>query len=101
MIPAPATDVHNARRLQISNCQVMQVKTPEIDGYSALQVGAIDKIVRRCLKSELNHVAQYGVPPKRKVQEFRVTPEAVLEPGTEITAAHFKVGQFVDVTGTR
>jgi len=91
---------HPLTLLQISNCQVMQVKTPEIDGYSALQVGAIDKIVRRCLKSELNHVAQYGVPPKREVQEFRVTPEAVLEPGTEITAAHFKVGQFVDVTGT-
>lgn len=50
-------------------------------------------------KPELGHFTKAGVPPKRKLWEFRVTPDALLPVGTQLRASHFMPGQFVDVCG--
>jgi large subunit ribosomal protein L3 len=62
-------------------------------------VGAIDIEPHKVTKPLMGHFMKAGVPPKRAVQEFRITPDAVLPIGHEITARHFKPGQIVDVTG--
>eukprot|EP00285_Hemiselmis_virescens_P012311 CAMPEP_0173379638 /NCGR_PEP_ID=MMETSP1356-20130122/2498_1 /TAXON_ID=77927 ORGANISM="Hemiselmis virescens, Strain PCC157" /NCGR_SAMPLE_ID=MMETSP1356 /ASSEMBLY_ACC=CAM_ASM_000847 /LENGTH=296 /DNA_ID=CAMNT_0014333001 /DNA_START=22 /DNA_END=912 /DNA_ORIENTATION=+ len=91
--------LHPLTILQIQQCHVIQQKVPEIDGYLALQVGSIDKKPNRAMRAETMHAAKAGVAPKRHMQEFYVTPNALLAPGTEITASHFRPGQYVDVTG--
>lgn len=86
--------------LQVEECQVVAVKTAERDGYVALQLGVGKAKANRVTKPMRGHFAKAKVEPKRALVEFRVTPDAVLEPGTEIAASHFVPGQFVDVTGT-
>lgn len=86
--------------LQVEECQVVAVKTAERDGYVALQLGVGKAKANRVTKPMRGHFAKAKVEPKRALVEFRVTPDAVLEPGTEIAASHFVAGQFVDVTGT-
>ncbi len=85
--------------LQVENCQVVAIKTVERDGYVALQVGVGKAKLNRVTKPMRGHFAKAQVEPKRKLVEFRVTPDAVLELGAEISAAHFIAGQFIDVTG--
>lgn len=85
--------------LQVENCQVVAVKTAERDGYVALQLGVGVMKANRVTKPLRGHFAKAKVEPKRKLAEFRVTPDAVLELGAEIAATHFVPGQFVDVTG--
>ena len=85
--------------LQVEECQVVAVKTAERDGYVALQLGGGKAKANRVTKPMRGHFAKAKVEPKRALVEFRVTPDAVLEPGTEIAASHFVAGQFVDVTG--
>lgn len=85
--------------LQVEECQVVAVKTAERDGYVALQLGVGKAKANRVTKPMRGHFAKAKVEPKRALVEFRVTPDAVLEPGTEIAASHFVAGQFVDVTG--
>lgn len=85
--------------LQVESCQVVAVKTVERDGYVALQVGVGAAKINRVTKPMKGHFAKAKVEPKRKLVEFRVSPDAVLEMGAEITADHFVAGQFVDVTG--
>lgn len=86
--------------LQVEECQVVAVKTVERDGYVALQLGVGKAKANRVTKPMRGHFAKAKVEPKKSLVEFRVTPDAVLEPGTEIAATHFVPGQFVDVTGT-
>jgi large subunit ribosomal protein L3 len=86
--------------LKMDSCQVVAVRTEEKDGYSAVQLGAGEIKVKNVTKAERGHFAKANVEPKRKVVEFRVTPDAVIEVGAELSAAHFVPGQFVDVTGT-
>lgn len=86
--------------LRIDGCQVVAHRTDEKDGYTALQVGtgrAKPKNVTRALRG---HFARAQVEPKRRVVEFRVSPENLIEVGAELTADHFVEGQFVDVSGT-
>lgn len=85
--------------LRVDYCQVVAVKTQERDGYVALQLGAGQAKSSRVSQPLRGHFAKSKVEPKKKLVEFRVSPDAVLDPGTEITAAHFVPGQFVDVTG--
>ncbi len=85
--------------LQVEQCQVVAVKTMERDGYVAVQLGAGAVKLNRVTKPVRGHYAKAKVEPKKKLNEFRVTPDAVLEVGAEISAAHFVPGQFVDVTG--
>jgi len=86
--------------LKVENCQVVAVQTKEKNGYTAVQLGAGDKKASRTSKPERGHFAKAKVEPKEKVVEFRVTPDAVLEVGSEVVPSHFVAGQSDDVTGT-
>lgn len=86
--------------LAIENCQVVAARKEEKDGYLAVQLGAGQAKVKRTTKPMRGHFAKAKVEPKRKLAEFRVDAAGLLEPGAELSAAHFVAGQFVDVTGT-
>jgi len=86
--------------LQVDNCQVVAVRSEEKDGYTALQLGAGTAKVKRVSKPMRGHYAKANVEPKRRLEEFRVDADAVLEVGAEIVASHFVTGQYVDVAGT-
>ena len=86
--------------LRVDKCQVVAQRTNEKDGYTAVQLGAGTRKPKSASKALRGHFARAEVEPKRKVAEFRVSPENLIDVGAEITAAHFVPGQFVDVTGT-
>jgi large subunit ribosomal protein L3 len=86
--------------LKVDNCQVVAQRTVEKNGYAAVQLGVGLRKVRNTPKALRGHFAKASVEPKRKVAEFRVSPDNLIDVGSEITADHFVVGQFVDVTGT-
>ncbi|MBI4273646.1 MAG: 50S ribosomal protein L3 [Rhizobiales bacterium] len=86
--------------LKLAQCQVVGHRTKDKNGYVALQLGAGSRKVKNVSKAERGNFAVAKVEPKRKVAEFRVSEDALIPVGAEITADHFVVGQFVDVTGT-
>jgi large subunit ribosomal protein L3 len=86
--------------LKVDNCQVVAVRTAEKDGYTAVQLGVGKAKVKNVGQGLRGHYAKAKIEPKAKLVEFRVTPDAVLEVGAEISATHFVPGQFVDVVGT-
>ncbi len=86
--------------LKVDNCQVVAVKTAESDGYTALQLGVGAAKVKNVSKPMRGHFAKSRVEPKRKLAEFRVSDDAVIDVGAELTADHFVAGQHVDVVGT-
>ena len=85
--------------LKLDNCQVVAQRTAEKNGYTAVQLGVGLAKVKNTTRALRGHFAKASVEPKRKVAEFRVSPENLLDVGAEITADHFVAGQFVDVTG--
>ncbi|WP_102226373.1 50S ribosomal protein L3 [Acidimangrovimonas sediminis] len=86
--------------LQLDNLQVVAQRTAEKDGYTAVQLGAGSAKAKRTAAAMRGHFAKANVAPKRKVTEFRVSPENLIGVGEEITADHYFAGQFVDVAGT-
>src|SRR5262250_769623 len=86
--------------LRLAQCQVVAHRTKEKNGYLALQLGSGSRKVKNVTKAERGSFAISKVEPKRKVAEFRVSDDALIPVGAEITADHFVVGQYVDVTGT-
>jgi len=86
--------------LRLENCQVVGQRTAEKNGYTAVQLGAGRAKVKRLSRAERGSFAVANVEPKRKVAEFRVSPDNMIDVGAEITADHFVEGQFVDVSGT-
>src|SRR4030081_2112142 len=86
--------------LRVANCQVVAQRTQETDGYTALQLGVGAAKVKNVTKPQRGHFAKAKVEPKAKLAEFRVSEDALVDVGAEITAAHFVPGQYVDVTGT-
>jgi large subunit ribosomal protein L3 len=86
--------------LRLAQCQVVAHRTKDSNGYVALQLGAGERRPVTMSKALRGHYAVAKVEPKRKMAEFRVSDDAVIPVGAEITADHFIVGQFVDVTGT-
>src|SRR6202165_2896138 len=86
--------------LRLANCQVVAHRTKENGGYVALQLGSGGRKVKNVTKAQRGHFAVAKVEPKRKLAEFRVDEDELIPVGAEITADHFVVGQFVDVTGT-
>jgi large subunit ribosomal protein L3 len=86
--------------LKLDNLQVVAQRTPEKDGYTAVQLGAGAAKAKRTSKAMRGHFAAAKVEPKRKVAEFRVDPENLIAVGEEITADHYFAGQYVDVAGT-
>jgi large subunit ribosomal protein L3 len=85
--------------LRLANCQVVGHRSKDKDGYVALQLGAGSRKLNRIDKAQRGHFARASVEPKRKLAEFRVEEGDLIPIGAEITADHFLVGQFVDVTG--
>jgi len=85
--------------LKVDDCQVVAVRTEERDGYNAVQLGAGKAKAKNVSKPLRGHFAKAKVAPKAKLAEFRVSADALLEPGQEITAAHFVPGQRVDARG--
>src|SRR5262252_7598429 len=84
--------------LKMEGCQVVAVRTAEKDGYTAVQLGIGKAKVKNVTKPMRGHFAKAKVEPKRKLVEFRVSADALLEVGAELSAEHFQAGQFVDVT---
>jgi large subunit ribosomal protein L3 len=86
--------------LQLDGCQVVAQRTPDRDGYCAVQLGAGLARVKRVSRPMRGHFAAANVAPRRKIAEFRVAPENLIDVGAEISADHYVAGQFVDVSGT-
>ncbi|GHE05848.1 50S ribosomal protein L3 [Defluviimonas sp. 20V17] len=86
--------------LQLDTLQVVAQRTAEKDGYTAVQLGAGTAKAKRTSAALRGHFAKANVAPKRKVTEFRVSPENLIGVGEEITADHYFEGQFVDIAGT-
>ncbi|WP_119307787.1 50S ribosomal protein L3 [Cohaesibacter haloalkalitolerans] len=86
--------------LKIENCQVVAQRTVEKNGYTALQLGVGKAKVKNVSKPMRGHFAVAQVEPKRKLAEFRVSEENLIEVGAELTADHYVAGQHVDVVGT-
>jgi large subunit ribosomal protein L3 len=86
--------------LHVDQLQVAAQRTAERDGYAAVQLGWGRAKVKNVSKPNRGHFARAKVEPKQKLKEFRVAADALLEPGATLSAAHFLVGQRVDVCGT-
>jgi large subunit ribosomal protein L3 len=86
--------------LKLDNVQVLAHRTNDKNGYTALQLGAGRRKPSHVTKAERQNFAVVKVEPKRRLAEFRVSPDNMIEVGAEITADHFIKGQHVDVTGT-
>ena len=86
--------------LKVDKCEVVAVRTAERDGYTAVQLGVGTRKAKNLSKAVRGHFAKAKVEPKRKLAEFRVSADALLDVGAELGADHFIAGQFVDVTGT-
>ncbi len=86
--------------LKVDNCQVVAQRTEEKDGYTAVQLGVGAAKVKNVSKPMRAYFAKAKIEPKRKLVEFRVSADALVDVGAEITAEHFVAGQHVDVTGS-
>lgn len=86
--------------LQLENLQVVDQRTNERDGYTAVQLGAGNAKAKRTSQAMRGHFAKANVAPKRKLAEFRVTEDNLIEIGAEISAEHYVSGQKVDIAGT-
>jgi large subunit ribosomal protein L3 len=86
--------------LQMENCQVVAQRTGERDGYTAVQLGVGEAKAKNVNQPMRGHFAKANVAPKRKVAEFRVSQDNMIDVGEEITANHYFEGQMVDIAGT-
>jgi large subunit ribosomal protein L3 len=85
--------------LRLAQCQVVAHRTKDKNGYVALQLGSGARRSNNMSKADRGYFGKQNVEPKRKLAEFRVTEDALIPVGAEITADHFIPGQFVDVCG--
>ncbi|MHA1151801.1 MAG: 50S ribosomal protein L3 [Alphaproteobacteria bacterium] len=85
--------------LKLDSCQVVAVRRQDSDGYDAVQLGNGAAKVKNVGRAMRGHFAKAKIEPKRKVTEFRVSTDALLEVGQELSPEHFVPGQFVDVAG--
>lgn len=86
--------------LKVDTVKVVSTRSEEKDGYDAVQLGYGLAKVKNVSKAQRGHFAKAKVEPSKKLVEFRVSKDAMLEIGAELSAAHFIPGQYVDVTGT-
>ena len=85
--------------IEAGPCVVTQVRTEEVDGYNALQLGFDDKTEKNASKAQIGHAKKAGTSVKKKVVEFQGFEEEY-KLGDTITVEHFEEGEFVDVAGT-
>lgn len=90
---------HAVTVLQLDECEVVQVKKLDTDGYTSMQVGVGERKTKNVNKPLTHHFQKAGVKPKRKLMEFRVTEGALLPVGFQLRAQHFVPGQRVDTCG--
>ncbi|WP_337997007.1 50S ribosomal protein L3 [Oleispirillum naphthae] len=86
--------------LKVDGCQVVATRTAEANGYTAVQLGVGTAKVKNVSKAMRGHFAAAKVEPKKKVAEFVVSADCLLDVGCELSVNHFVPGQFVDVAGT-
>ena len=86
--------------LHLDEVQVVDIRTQERDGYTAVQLGTGKTKVKNVTVPNKGHFARCQVAPKSKLVEFRVDPAHLPQAGTTLSAAHFLVGQKIDVCGT-
>ena len=86
--------------IEAGPCTVVQKKTSEKEGYEAVQLGYEDVPERKLTKPEMGHLNKAGVSPKKHLREFNLENAAELNIGDIVKADTFKVGDFVDITGT-
>ncbi len=84
--------------LKLDGVQVTGVRTVEKNGYAAVQLGYGKAKVKNVAKAQREQFVKAKIAPSKKMAEFRVSEDALLEVGTELSASHFVSGQFVDVT---
>ena len=85
--------------LRLAQCQVVAHRSKDKNGYVALQLGSGPRRANNMIKADRGYFAKAKLEPKRKLAEFRVSDDALIPVGAEITADHFVEGQFVDVCG--
>ena len=85
--------------LKVEDCQVVDTKTADKDGYTAVQLGVGKAKIKRVSRALRGHFAKGKIEPKKKLAEFRVSPDALLKVGDQLSVEHFLKGQYVDVTG--
>jgi large subunit ribosomal protein L3 len=86
--------------LEVGPCVAVQVKTPETDGYSAVQLGFEAQKKQRLTKPALGHLAKAGVDPVRELREFAPDADETVEPGATFDVTLFEGIGYVDVVGT-
>ncbi len=86
--------------LKVDGVQVVAQRTQEKDGYTAVQLGIGTRKAKRVNRALKGHYAKANVEPKRKLVEFRVGADNMIDVGAELVPSHFLAGQYVDVTGT-
>ncbi len=86
--------------LKVDGLQVVSQRTQEKDGYTAVQLGVGKRKASRVNRALKGHYAKANVEPKRKLVEFRVGADKLLDVGAELVPSHFLAGQYVDITGT-
>jgi large subunit ribosomal protein L3 len=86
--------------LRVDECEVVAARRPDRDGYAAVQLGVGRAKAKNVSKPMRGHFAKAKVTPKARLAEFRVSEDALLEPGTALSVGHFVIGQYVDVCGT-
>lgn len=86
--------------IRVDGCQVVGHRTLERDGYTALRLGVGSAKIKNVNKAQIGQYKQAKVTPKKKVVEFRVSEDAMVDVGAELRTSHFVEGQFVDVSGT-
>lgn len=84
--------------IEAGPCVVTQVRTKEVDGYEALQLGFDDKLEKRATKAEIGHFKKASTSPKKHVVEFQGFEQSY-KLGDTITVEHFTEGEYVDITG--
>jgi large subunit ribosomal protein L3 len=86
--------------LRVQDCEVVAARRRDKDGYAAVQLGIGRAKAKNVTKPMRGHFAKAKVTPKARLAEFRVSEDALLDPGTSLSVDHFVVGQYVDVCGT-
>jgi large subunit ribosomal protein L3 len=87
--------------LKAGPCTVIQKKTPDRDGYTAVQLGVVEeRAVRNPVKPQAGHFKKAGVPVVKKLQEVGCSDPAAVKEGDQVLVDIFEVGELVDVVGT-
>jgi large subunit ribosomal protein L3 len=86
--------------IQAGPCPVLQVRTEDVDGYNAIQLGFDDKSEKNVSKAMIGHFKKAGSGPKAKLVEFRSEFQQDVKLGDVLNVELFAEGEFVDVTGT-